>query len=154
MSKKSAGILMFRRKEGSLEVFLVHPGGPYWAKKDLASWSIPKGELEGEEDALSAAKREFHEETGFRVEGVFLPLTPLRQRSGKLVSAWAVEGDCDPSQMKSNHFSVEWPPHSGELKEFPEADRSSWFGLALARAKILPGQLGFLNELEQLLAGQ
>ena len=145
----SAGLLLYRRSLGGLEVFLVHPGGPFWAKKDLGVWSIPKGELEPDEDPLAAARREFEEETGCRISGEFRPLAPLEQRSGKTVYAWAVEGDCDPSGLKSNTFSIEWPPHSGLRREFPEVDRAAWFPLDEAKRRILPGQVGFIESLEQ-----
>jgi len=151
MSKKSAGLLMFRRKNAFIEVLLVHPGGPFWSKKDLGSWSLPKGEYE-DEDPLQVARREFEEETGYPVTGDFLPLTPLRQSSGKIVSAWAVEGNCDAAGIKSNTFLLEWPPRSGRQQEFPEVDRADWFSLSLAREKILKGQAGFLDQLEQLLS--
>jgi predicted NUDIX family NTP pyrophosphohydrolase len=151
MPKLSAGLLMFRRAPGELEVFLVHPGGPFWQRKDLAAWSLPKGEyLEGE-DAFAAAKREFEEETGIRPEGEFTPLGQLRQPGGKLVSAWAFEGDCDPAAIKSNLFSMEWPRGSGKMQEFPEIDRGEWFPLAVARPKILKGQAGFLERLAEHL---
>jgi predicted NUDIX family NTP pyrophosphohydrolase len=144
---KSAGILMYRFQNSGLEVFLVHPGGPFWAKKDAGAWSIPKGEVGEGEDPLNAAKREFREETGFFVEGNFIALTPLKQPSGKHVYAWAVEGDCDSSSVKSNTFSMEWPPRSGRRQEFPEIDRAGWFGIAQAAEKLLPNQRGFLDEL-------
>ncbi len=145
----SAGLLLYRRSPGGLQVFLVHPGGPFWAKKDLGVWSIPKGELEPHEDPLAAARREFEEETGCRISGDFRPLAPLKQRGGKTVCAWAVEGDCDPSGLKSNTFSIEWPPHSGLRREFPEVDRAAWFPLDEAKRRILPGQVGFIESLEQ-----
>lgn len=151
MAKKSAGILMYRRREGGLEVFLVHPGGPLYAKKDLGSWSIPKGEFEEGEEPLDAAKREFEEETGLRPSGAFVPLKPLKQRSGKTIWAWAVEGDCDPQALRSNTFPLEWPPHSGKIEEFPEVDRGAWFGLEEAREKMAPGQVPFLEELIEIL---
>jgi len=147
MVKLSAGLLMFRRKGSGPEVLLVHPGGPFWAKKDLGVWSIPKGEYEVGEDPLAAARREFEEETGFTATGEFLPLTNLTQPSGKIVSAWAFEGDCDPSQARSNNFAMEWPPKSGRIREFPEVDRAAWFDFETARLKLLPGQLGFLDQL-------
>ena len=146
---RSAGILVYRRGAAGLEIFLVHPGGPFWAKKDLGVWSIPKGELEPDEDPLAAARREFEEETGCRTGGEFRPLAPLKQRSGKTVYAWAVEGDCDPAAIKSNTFSMEWPPHSGRRQEFPEVDRAAWFPLAEAKRRILPGQVGFIESLER-----
>jgi predicted NUDIX family NTP pyrophosphohydrolase len=113
MVKKSAGLLMFRRRQGSVEVFLVHPGGPFWTRKDEGAWSIPKGEYDPGEDPLEAAQREFQEETGFEATGEFLPLAPRKQPSGKIISAWALEGDCDASAIQSNNFSMEWPPRSG-----------------------------------------
>jgi predicted NUDIX family NTP pyrophosphohydrolase len=149
--KKSAGILLYRRRGPHLEVFLVHPGGPFWAKKDDGSWSIPKGEYEDGADALAAAKREFTEETSFTIDGAFVCLTPLKQASGKLVSAWAVEGDVDPAKLGSNTFWMEWPPKSGAQHEFPEVDRGGWFDLENARRKLLPGQLPFLTELASIL---
>ena len=153
MEKKSAGLLLYRYRNGALEVFLVHPGGPIWANKDTGSWSIPKGEFGLEEDPLAAARREFEEETGFKVEGRFTALTPVRQRDKKLVFAWAVEGDFDAALAKSNTFPLEWPPHSGITREFPEIDRAAWFSMALAREKIFDGQIGLLDELEEILAG-
>jgi predicted NUDIX family NTP pyrophosphohydrolase len=153
MAKKSAGLLMYRRRGGILEVFLVHPGGPFWARKDEGAWSIPKGEYETGEDPLEVAKREFQEETGFQAAGEFAPLTPRKQAGGKVVSAWAVEGNCDASAVKSNLFSIEWPPRSGRQKEFPEVDRAGWFTMAQAREKILKGQAGFLEELDGILGG-
>jgi len=152
MLKQSAGLLLHREVSGRTEVFLVHPGGPFWAKKDEGAWSIPKGEFEEGEDPLEAAKREFREETGVVVTGKFQPLAPLKQRSGKIVYAWMVQGDVDPASLKSNTFSIEWPRASGRVQEFPEVDRGEWFHLALAKRKILPGQLPFLNQLETRLA--
>lgn len=150
MSKKSAGILPFRDVSGEVEVFLVHPGGPFWAKKNDGSWSIPKGELTDDEDPLAAARREFEEETGFAAEGEVIPLKPLKQPSGKTVYAWAMRGDFDPAALKSNTFSMEWPPKSGRLQEFPEIDRAVWFTVDSARRKILRGQAGFLDELVEI----
>jgi predicted NUDIX family NTP pyrophosphohydrolase len=144
----SAGILLYRFREEALEVFLVHPGGPYWRNKDRGAWSIPKGLLEAGDDALAAAKREFREETGSAVDGEFLPLTPLRQPSGKVVHAFAVEGDIDASSLVSNAFPLEWPPRSGRMQEFPEVDRGEWFTLDRAREKMLSGQRGFLDQLQ------
>jgi predicted NUDIX family NTP pyrophosphohydrolase len=149
--KKTAGLLLYRIRDSAVEVFLVHPGGPFWAKKDAGAWSIPKGEFADDEQPLSAAKREFQEETGFSMEGNFMALAPLKQRSGKLVYAWALEGDCDAGAIKSNLFSMEWPPRSGNRKEYPEVDRASWFTLESAKRKIVPGQIGFLEELQQIL---
>lgn len=145
--RRSAGILLHRRREERLEVLLVHPGGPFWANRDEGAWTIPKGEYDDGEDALDAARREFTEETGFAVEGPFRELAPVRQRSGKVVRAWAVEGDCDVAAIRSNTFSMEWPPRSGRTAEFPEVDRGQWFTLDEARAKILPAQLPLLEEL-------
>src|SRR5690348_7570165 len=143
---------MFRRRGGEPEVLLVHPGGPFWAHKDDGAWSIPKGEVEAGEDLLASARREFAEETGFRAEGPFIPLTPLRQPGGKVVHAWAFEGDADPERLHSNMVSLEWPPKSGRRREFPEVDRAAWFSLGQAALKILPGQRGFPAELAGLLA--
>ena len=151
MPKKSAGLLLFRRTSGRLEVFLVHPGGPFWAKKDEGSWSIPKGEFEDPEDPLAAARREFEEETGFAPDGDPIPLDPIRQPGGKLVYAWAVQGDMEPSGLRSNTFSMEWPPKSGGYREFPEVDRAAWFGMEEAGRKILKGQAAFLDQLQEKL---
>ena len=151
MFKKSAGILLYHIIKNNLEVFLVHPGGPYWEKKDDSAWSIPKGEFEAGEYPLAAAKREFKEETGSDVAGEFIALTPLKQPSGKLVYAWAVEGNIDSASIKSNTFSMEWPPHSGKEQSFPEVDKGGWFKISLAREKILIGQRGFLEELQKHL---
>ncbi len=146
--KESAGILMYRLRNGTVEVFLVHPGGPYWAKKDLGAWSIPKGQFSEGEERLSAAKREFQEETGFLPEGDFVALTPVKQPGGKIVYAWAVKGDCDAKKIVSNTFSIEWPPRSGKRQEFPEVDRAEWFAIEVGREKILKGQATFLEELK------
>ena len=151
MPKKSAGLLMYRRRRGVLEVFLVHPGGPFWQKKDAGSWSIPKGEYLPGEDPLEAAKREFQEETSVQASGKFVPLTPRKQPSGKLISAWAFEGDCDASAIKSNTFLMEWPPRSGRQQEFPEVDRAGWFSVPVAKEKIIKGQSGFFEELIQVV---
>jgi predicted NUDIX family NTP pyrophosphohydrolase len=151
MPKKSAGLLMYRRRQGVLEVFLVHPGGPFWAKKDAGSWSIPKGEYTAGEDPLEVAKREFQEETGFKASGEFIPLTRRGQPSGKVITAWAFEGDCRASTIKSNTFLMEWPPRSGRQQEFPEVDRAAWFSMPGAKEKIIKGQSGFLDELTQIL---
>jgi predicted NUDIX family NTP pyrophosphohydrolase len=144
--KNSAGLLLYRRR-GDLEIFLVHPGGPFWAKKDLGAWSLPKGEFDNGEDPLEAAKREFTEETGFPIDGEFHQLEPLKQRGGKVVHAWAVEADCDASQIRSNLFSIEWPPKSGQMLKFPEVDRAQWFNIPEARKRILAGQSGFIDQL-------
>jgi len=150
--RTSAGILLYRLHGGTCEVFLVHPGGPYWRGKDAGAWSIPKGELEEGDDPLAAAQREFHEETGRRLSGKLVALAPIRQPSGKLVHAWATQGDIDASSVKSNTFSMEWPPHSGRQQQFPEVDRGEWFEIAAAREKILRGQRPFLDQLLALLA--
>lgn len=151
MAKTSAGLLMYRRKGPELEIFLVHPGGPFWAKKDLGSWSIPKGEYADEEDPLEVAKREFLEETGFEAQGEFRELTRIRQPGGKWVRAWAFEGDCDAGAVTSNTFVMQWPPKSGKMAEFPEVDRAGWFSVDLSRQKILKGQLALIDELCALL---
>jgi len=149
MSKKSAGLLLFREVSGRLEVLLVHPGGPYWSKKDEGAWSIPKGEFDDTESPLDAARREFAEETGFTPEGEVFPLEPLRQPSGKLIYAWALKRDLDPAALRSNTFSMEWPPKSGMLQEFPEVDRAAWFAIGEASHKILKGQAAFLLQLQE-----
>ena len=141
MPKSSAGLLLYRLP---LEVFLVHPGGPFWANKDEGSWSIPKGEFEASEDPLAAARREFTEETGFTASGAFKRLTPLKQKSGKIVHAWAVEFDCDPTLVRSNTFVFKG-------REFPEVDRAGWFTMEEAKQKILPGQAGFLDQLNRIV---
>jgi predicted NUDIX family NTP pyrophosphohydrolase len=145
--KRSAGLLLFRRTP-RLEVLLVHPGGPLYAKKDLGIWSVPKGEVEGGADELETAIREMEEETGLRACGPYLPLGEVRQKSGKTVVAWAYEGDCDPEATRSNTFRMEWPPKSGRTQEFPEVDRSGFFDLAEARRRINPAQVPFLDRLE------
>ena len=147
MPQRSAGLLMFRRRRGITEVLLVHPGGPFWAKKDDGAWSIPKGLYEEGENPLSAAKREFEEETGQRPAGTFIELGVFKQPSGKHVSAWAFQGEFDLAAFKSNTFAIEWPPRSGRLAEFPEADRAGWFALKEAFRKITKGQLPVLNRL-------
>jgi predicted NUDIX family NTP pyrophosphohydrolase len=147
MPKRSAGILMYRRGEDGLEVLLVHPGGPFWAKKDLGAWSIPKGEYSEAEDPLAVAVREFQEETGLRPHGDFRPLGELVQPGRKIVTAWAVAGDFDIATLKSNTFEMEWPPKSGRKSSFPEVDRAAWFSLDQAGKKILPGQKEFLARL-------
>ena len=151
MSRPSAGLLLFRRRGDALEVVLVHPGGPFWARKDSGAWSIPKGEYEPGDDPLEAAQREFEEETGCRVAGTFLPLAPVRQSSGKVISAWAVEGDLDVSSIRSNTFKLEWPPRSGTYQEFPEVDRAAWFSLDLAAEKIVPGQRRLLDQVPRVV---
>ncbi|HEX6632338.1 MAG TPA: NUDIX domain-containing protein [Usitatibacter sp.] len=150
--RQSAGVLMYRVGARGLEVLLVHPGGPFWKDRDAGAWSIPKGEHDEAEEPLDAAKRELAEETGLRPEGAFVALDPVRQKSGKLVRAWAVEGDCDPRAIRSNTFSMEWPPRSGRTAEFPEVDRAEWFAVDEARRRILPAQAPLLDQLESLLA--
>jgi predicted NUDIX family NTP pyrophosphohydrolase len=147
MSKKSAGILAYRFKNLMPEVFLVHPGGPFWAKKDEAAWSIPKGEFTDDENPLDAARREFREETGMEISGRFIALTPRKQSSGKIVFAWAVEAEIAAEKITSNTFELEWPPRSGMKKTFPEVDRAQWYSLPEAQIKIHKGQAGFLDEL-------
>lgn len=152
MGSKSAGILLYRIKEGKLEVFLVHPGGPYWRKKDLGAWSIPKGEFDDQEGSsgetdLEAAIREFQEETGFSLAGDFMPLGSQKQKGGKTVFAWALEFDLDPAEIQSNSFDLEWPPRSGKTQTFPEIDRAGWFSVEAALEMINPGQAGFIHEL-------
>jgi predicted NUDIX family NTP pyrophosphohydrolase len=147
MAKRSAGILMYKRADAGLRVLLVHPGGPYWAKKDLGAWSIPKGEHGEEDDPLACAIREFAEETGLTPRGDFRPLGRLVQAGGKIVTAFAVEGDLDPRAIKSNTFEIEWPPRSGRRRSFPEVDRADWFALPEARRKILPSQQAFIERL-------
>ncbi|MHB9072827.1 MAG: NUDIX domain-containing protein [Desulfobaccales bacterium] len=151
MSKHSAGLLLYRWRSGGLEVLLVHPGGPFWAGKDEGAWSIPKGEFNPPEDPLAAAYREFNEETSCLAAGGVIPLTALKQPSAKLIQAWALEGDCDAGAIRSNTFTLEWPPRSGRRQEFPEVDRAAWFSLEVARKKIIKGQGGFLEELWHLV---
>ena len=148
MPKKSAGILLYRIRNKLPEVFLVHPGGPFWANKDGGAWTIPKGEFDEDEDPLDAAKREFKEETGTKISGEFIELNPIRQKSGKIVLAWAVEGDIEPTKIISNEFEMEWPPRSGKMKRFPEIDKASWFNLTEAKQKIIPAQSFLIEELE------
>ncbi|HEY8377598.1 MAG TPA: NUDIX domain-containing protein [Nannocystis sp.] len=153
MPKQSAGLLVYRRRGEDLEVLLVHPGGPLWARKDAGAWTIPKGEHGPGEEPLSAARREFTEETGFEPPaGPCVALAPIRQRSGKLVRAFACAGEFDPTELRSNTFTLEWPPRSGRQAEFPEVDRAAYFSLAEARVKILPPQVALLDELERVLA--
>ena len=146
-------MLLYRWRQGALEVFLVHPGGPIWAKKDLASWTIPKGEYLDDEDPLAAARREFQEETGFIATGPFGALGEIRQASGKIVTAWATEGDCDPVKLVSNTCFIDWPPRSGRKLEIPEVDRGAWFTIPEARAKIFEAQIPLLDRLIALLPG-
>jgi len=154
MAKPSAGLLPYRVLGGKLEVLLVHPGGPFWAGRDEGAWSLSKGEIDEAEDPLAAARREFTEETGFVAEGEFLPLGSIRQKSGKIVAAWAVEMTADPARLRSNLFPLEWPPKSGTMKEFPEVDRAGWFPLDEARRKLLPAQLPFIERLAELAPGR
>jgi predicted NUDIX family NTP pyrophosphohydrolase len=143
---------MYRVWEGELQFLLVHPGGPFWEGKDAGIWSIPKGETHLGEDLLEAAKREFEEELGFKADGPFIELSPITQKSGKIVHAWAFAGDCDPACIRSNTFSMEWPPHSGRAATFPEVDRAEFFSLEHAKPKIIPAQAPLLQELQQKLA--
>jgi predicted NUDIX family NTP pyrophosphohydrolase len=152
VAKVSAGVLLFRTSAAGLEVLLVHPGGPFFRNKDDGAWTIPKGEAEGPESLLDVAIREFREETGFAPEGPFVALTPVRQKGGKVVHAWAFEGDCDPRALRSNTFELEWPPRSGRRAEFPEIDRADFFDVETARTKINPAQVALVNELSALLA--
>jgi predicted NUDIX family NTP pyrophosphohydrolase len=150
MSKKSsAGLLMYRNNNNQLEVFLVHPGGPYFRNKDEGAWTIPKGEIESEESIFETAKREFQEETGIKPEGDFVPLDTVKQKGGKTVHAWAFEGDS--SSFRSNYFEMEWPPHSGRRQKFPEVDKARFFSVSEAMAKINPAQMWFLERLEKIL---
>jgi predicted NUDIX family NTP pyrophosphohydrolase len=147
MMKRSAALLAYRHTPDGLQVFLVHPGGPFWAKKDLGAWSIPKGEFDEAEDGLAAARREFFEEIGQRIDGDCLALSPVKQKGGKMVHTWAVEGDVDETCIKSNEFEMEWPPRSGRKARFPEVDRAGWFPLAEARRRLLSSQVPILDEL-------
>jgi predicted NUDIX family NTP pyrophosphohydrolase len=151
MAKQSAGVLMFRERDRGVEVLLIHPGGPFWAKKDDGAWSIPKGEFGDDEDPLAAARREFEEELGAAVSGEFISLGSIKQGGGKRVHAWAVCGDFDPAMLRSNTFRMEWPPKSGRESEFPEVDRAEWFDLVSARRKILKGQVELVERLEPIV---
>ena len=152
-AKRSAGVLMFRRVGGSADVLLVHPGGPFWAKKDDGAWSIPKGLLDEGEDALAAAKREFEEETGLRPDGAFIDLGVFKQPSGKEISAFAIEGAFDLESFRSNSFAMEWPPRSGRMQEFPEIDRAEFFDFSDAKLQVNSAQVPCLEELEKKLTG-
>lgn len=152
MPKKSAGILLYRVHNQIPQVLLVHPGGPWWAKKDLGAWSIPKGEFEDGENPLDAAKRELEEETGIKVEGPLIELTPVKLRGSKLVFAWAAKGEVDPANISSNEFEMEWPPKSGKKQSFPEIDQAAWFSPREAKNKINGGQVPLIEEWEQKLA--
>lgn len=147
MIKKAAGLLVYRDMGDQVEFFLVHPGGPLNAKKDEGAWSIPKGEFDDDENSLTAARREFEEETSFKIAGDFFELKPVKQKGGKLVYAWAVEADVDADAIKSNTFKMEWPPKSGKMAEFPEVDRASWFNVKTAKQKINPAQAALIDEL-------
>jgi predicted NUDIX family NTP pyrophosphohydrolase len=151
MPKQSAGILLYKKHNGQPLFFLVHPGGPFFKNKDLSSWTIPKGEFEDDEEALTAAKREFKEETGFAIDGHFIQLQPIKQKSGKTVHCWAVGGDIDPIQLQSNTFEIEWPPKTGKMQSFPEIDRGEWFDYDTATQKINPAQVGLIDELMKLI---
>ena len=153
VAKRSAGILLFRRAGDGVEVLLVHPGGPFWAKKDLGAWSIPKGEHDEDEDAQACALREFEEETGSAPSpGELDDLGTVRQKAGKIVQAWALEGDLDPAAIRSNTFEMEWPPRSGRMRSFPEVDRAEWFALDAARDRINSAQTAFLDRLSERFA--
>jgi predicted NUDIX family NTP pyrophosphohydrolase len=147
MAKQSAGLLVYRKRDGNIEVLLVHPGGPFWKNKDLGAWSIPKGEFAADELPLDVAKREFQEEIGLSIDGPFVQLQPIKQRGGKLVYAWAVEADLDVSHVTSNTFTIEWPPGSGKLTEFPEVDRVEWFQMDTALKKLNEAQSELLRQI-------
>lgn len=152
MSAQSAGLLVYRRRDATLEVLLVHPGGPFWQKRDDGAWSIPKGEVAENEADMEVARREFHEELGVAApDGEFSPLGEVRQKGGKVVRAWAIAGDLDVSRLRSNTFQIEWPPRSGKMRQFPEVDRAGWFDLETARRKMLTAQREFLDRLEGVL---
>ncbi len=152
-SRVSAGLLMYRWAGGDLQVLLVHPGGPFFRNKDEGAWSIPKGEVGPGEDLLAAGVREFGEEIGVVPTGPFLALSPVKQKGGKLVHAWAFEGDCDPKSISCNTFTIEWPPRSGRHEEFPEVDRAGFFGPEEARRKVNAGQVPLIDELERIVRG-
>lgn len=147
MPKESAGLLMYRWSAHRLQVLLVHPGGPYWAKRDKGAWSLPKGEIERTDQPLETAQREFQEETGIAPQPPFMSLGSIKLASGKRVHGWAFEGDCDPQSIRSNTFTLEWPPRSGKRQVFPEIDRAAWFEIKVAKDKINPGQIAFLDTL-------
>jgi predicted NUDIX family NTP pyrophosphohydrolase len=151
MPKVSSGLLMYRVREGALEFLLVHPGGPFWKNKDAGAWTIPKGEVQYGEDLLVAARREFQEELGIEPNGSFDELKPVKQKGGKVVHAWAIQGDCDPEKCRSNLFRMEWPLGSGKQAEFPEVDKAAWFGMQKAREKINPAQIAFLDKIQDSL---
>lgn len=151
MAKQSAGILLYRIKDNSLQVFLVHPGGPFWKNKDAGAWSVPKGEFSDDEDSLVVARREFQEETGTAIDGHFIKLLPVKQKSGKTIHAWAIEGDMDETGVISNTFQLEWPPKSGKMMAVPEIDKAAWFDVEAAKEKINEAQMGLINELVVIL---
>ena len=151
MPKYSAGILLYRTRANGLEFFLVHPGGPFFKNRDNGAWSIPKGEFDADEDPLAAARREFEEETGVALTGDFIPLEPITQKGGKVVQAWAAEGNVDANNIQSNTFTIEWPPRSGRMTTFPEVDRAGWFGYDEAVIKMNAAQIGFLDEIRERL---
>jgi predicted NUDIX family NTP pyrophosphohydrolase len=151
---KSAGILMYRNSPAGPEYFLVHPGGPFWKNKDTGAWSIPKGEFVDGEDPLKAAQREFEEETGIAVDGKFIELKPVKQKSGKMVYPWAVEGNIDHLIIRSNTFPLEWPPKSGKFIEIPEVDKGGWFSYEIAKEKLIPGQVSILQELNDIVRSE
>jgi len=151
MPKVSAGLLMYRIRDGALQFLLAHPGGPFWKDRDAGAWTIPKGEIQQGEEPLAAAQREFEEEVGFKPRGRFIELAPITQKSGKIVHAWAFEGDCDPARVRSNTFKMEWPPHSGKFEDCPEVDRAGFFGMEEAKGKINPAQIPLLVEATQRL---
>ena len=154
MTKSSAGLVLFRLRAGRPEFLLVHPGGPFWARKDAGAWFVPKGEVEAGEDRLAAACREFEEETGCTPRGPFLELGSVRNKSGKTITAWAFEGDCDPQAIASNLFTIEWPPRSGKQQQFPEVDRAAFFALEEARVKASSAELALLERLAEVLAAR
>lgn len=151
MAKQSAGILLYRIKNNDLQVFLVHPGGPFWKNKDTGAWSVPKGEFSDDEDALVAARREFREETGTAINGNFIKLNPVKQKSGKIIYAWAAEGDIDQNSIVSNTFPLEWPPKSGKIMEVPEIDKANWFDTDTAKEKINDAQAALIDQLAEIL---
>jgi predicted NUDIX family NTP pyrophosphohydrolase len=154
MAKRSAGILIYRFSNDLLEILLVHPGGPFWKNKDLASWSIPKGEVEENENIFEAAKRELMEETGLTITGKYIELTPIKQKGNKTVFAWAVERDLDTKGIQSNMFEMEWPPKSGKQQLFPEIDKAEWFTPEMAMEKLIPAQISLLKELEEKISSE
>ena len=151
MPRLSAGLLVYRIKDSAVQVLLAHPGGPYFVNKDDGHWSIPKGEPGPNEDLFLTAQREFEEETGLKPTGPFVPLKPVKQKGGKIVHAWAFQGDCDPATIRSNTFTMEWPPRSGQQQAFPDIDRAEFFDLETARRKVRAAQAGLIDELEMIL---